>query len=118
MLTLVYYSLLTSSLFYLGSRAKITAPIWSRYPPALTSFMDCAACVGFWWGLILALVIGDGRELVIAGLVPPNRIEWQLRVTTAVQIGLCTLVLTPIVAGFMQRGFDSLGTVVTEEPTE
>ena len=106
---LVLYALLTPALFYLGSRAVITAPIWNRYPPRVATFMDCPACVGFWWGLLIALTLGRSARADFLGLDP---LAWP----TAIIAGLCAIVWTPIVAGFMQRGFDSLGSAV--EPHE
>jgi hypothetical protein len=96
------YAILSAALFYLGSRALITESVWRLYPARVARFMDCPACVGFWWGLIGHLVIG--RELgVDIGPLPAQH------VATPVIVGLCTLVLTPIVAGLMQHGLDLVG---------
>lgn len=108
MLNLLLYVLLSSALFYLGSRALITRSLWSRYPAGFASFMDCSACTGFWYGFLAALTLGRYQNLSVfelsggAWLTPPI-------------VGLCTLVLTPIVAGLMQRGLDSLGTIAPDD---
>lgn len=105
MMTLLLYTLLSSAFFYLGSRALVTRWLWSRYPASFAIFADCAACTGFWFGLILALTLGRHQNLSVfelsadAWLTPPI-------------VGLCMLVLTPIAAGLMQRGLDSLGSAV------
>jgi hypothetical protein len=102
--SLILYSLLTSAAFYLGSRAKITQPIWSRYPPAFARFMDCAACTGFWYGLVFGALLG--AYLPIGGIP----MGWYVLV-----VAMCSIVTTPIVAGFMQAGFERLGSAVPDE---
>ena len=102
MYTFILFSLISAALFYLGARALITSWLWSRYPAKLTTFMDCAACTGFWWGVGLALVHPFGMSYLGADLH-----RWW----APVFVGLCSLVMTPIAAGFMQRGLDALGHV-------
>jgi len=111
MSSIVLYPLLSTALFYLGSRAMITQWLWSRYPPRLARFADCSACTGFWWGLILALVLGRHEHLNLLELDAED--FW-----TPIVAGLCSMVWTPIVAGVMQRGFDSVGSAVADPPTE
>jgi hypothetical protein len=96
-MTLIIYSLLCAAMFYLGSRAKITDWLWSRYPRKLAGFMDCAACTGFWWGVVWSVVL----PFDISGL------GWMAPGVT----GLCMVVLTPIAAGLMQVALDHLGSV-------
>jgi len=108
MMTLLLYTLLSSALFYLGSRALVTRWLWSRYPAWLVGFMDCAACTGFWYGFFAALTLGRHEGLAVLGLAAD---AW----LTPPIVGLCTLVLTPIGAGLMQRGLDSLGSVVLSD---
>jgi hypothetical protein len=103
--SLLVYSLLTSSLYYLGSRATITTFLWSKYPPALARFMDCAACAGTWFGFGLGLVLLLGRKLSLPGL-PGD--AWY----SPFLVGLCSMVWTPIIAGLMQQGFEQLGSAV------
>jgi hypothetical protein len=97
--------LLSTALFYLGSRAKITSWLWSQYPPGLARFMDCSACTGFWWGLLLSAQLDLTVSLTSLpmpfGLVGPF---------APFMVGLVSLVLTPIVAGWMQRGLENVGT--------
>jgi hypothetical protein len=103
---LIVYALLTSSAFYLGSRAVITSWLWGRYPKRLARFMDCAACSGAWYGAgfsYLANVLGYPSSGPLA--------EWW----SPILVGLCSIVWTPIVAGLMQAGFERLGTVVDDD---
>jgi hypothetical protein len=106
-LTLLIYSLLTASAFYLGSRAKVTEWVWTKYPPAFARFMDCAACSGAWYGLIAALLLRD--------FLPTTGIRQEVE---PIVIGLCSVVWTPVVAGLMQAGFERLGSAVAEEVTD
>jgi len=108
---ILIYALLTSSAFYLGSRAVITRPIWSRYPRWLASFMDCAACSGFWYGLgfsLLARSLGPFGPNSLVGPFGPS-------ILGSVLTGLCATVWTPIMAGYMQLGFEHLGSAVEED---
>jgi hypothetical protein len=107
MQTLILYALLTSSMFYLGSRAVVTRFLWSRYPAGFAAFMDCSACSGTWYGLVVAFTGGYVFHLSFMGL--PGE-SW----ATAAIVALCSMTWTPIVAGFMQRGFDTLGSAVSE----
>lgn len=102
---MIILALLTTSAFYLGSRAVVTEFLWSRYPVRFARFMDCAACSGFWYGLIAGAALGPTMEL------PPTL----NLVYGPVLIGLCSIVWTPIVAGVMQRGFEQLGAVIPPE---
>ena len=103
-MALLLYAFLTSAAFYLLSRALITKWLWSLYPKPLAHFMDCAACTGFWYGLIAAFVIGRHLHMTVFDLDP---FHW----STPILVGLCSIVWTPITAGLMQRGLDSLGTI-------
>jgi hypothetical protein len=106
---LFVYSLLTSALFYLGSRAKITQVLWSKYPPWLASWADCAACSGAWYGFAVGLVASNsGADL------PRILTQWW----SPLIVGLCSIVWTPIVAGFMQAGFERLGTTIAEDDAQ
>lgn len=105
---ILLYALLSAAMFYLGSRAKITEAIWSLYPQSFARFMDCAACTGFWWGLIWHVVIGARFEIDL-GPMPAGH------VATPLIAGLCTLVLTPIVAAMMHYGLAVLGSAVPAE---
>jgi hypothetical protein len=103
--SLLIYALLTPSLFYLGSRAVITSWLWSRYPPKLAKFMDCSACSGFWYGVLVSAVLRLPVP-VYSGL----RSEF-----IPLLVGLCAIVWTPIVGGIMQAGFERLGSVIGED---
>lgn len=106
MLVLLLYPLLTAALFYLGSRAKITGWLWRRYPPAIASFMDCAACVGFWHGFLVECTFGRVKDLLNIEAAEPLAV-----LNAAIVTGLCTLVLTPIVAFHMDAALLGLGTI-------
>lgn len=100
------YPLITAALFYLGSRAKITEAIWSRYPAPFARFMDCAACTGFWYGVIVQFIAGLGpRHLGFLGFEASDPM-------TPIIVGLCSLVWTPVFAALMMLGLDHLGTAV------
>ena len=103
---ILIYALLTSSAFYLGSRATITRPIWSRYPKWLASFMDCASCSGAWFGFGVGL---------LAPMTELPSSPFGTSILGAVFTGLCSIVWTPIVAGYMQLGFEHLGSAVDED---
>jgi hypothetical protein len=106
-------ALLTSAMFYLGSRAVVTSWLWGRYPPRLARFMDCAACSGFWYGLIV------GAGILAANNWSEARIpELLTQPWSPLVIAVCSMVWTPIVAGYMQTGFERLGSAVAEDEDE
>lgn len=109
--TLTLYALCTASLFYLGSRALITSFLWSRYPRQLASFMDCSACSGTWYGGLVGYVGGYHLGLPFLGLPGDSP-------ATVAAVALCSMAWTPIVAGFVQRGFDALGSAVDSDEPE
>ena len=90
MTTAVLYALTTTALYYGATWARLTEFVWSRYPKWLSSFMECGACSGFYWGVILGLS-GLGTGLPFLGL-PAN--AWY----TPIFVGLCAAVWTPILA--------------------
>ena len=100
--TIAICALLSAAFYYLGSRAVITSWLWSRYPPRLAKFMDCAACSGFWYGVLTYDVMIATRYIEGSFLA-------------SLGTGLCTLVTTPILGGLMQWGFDTLGSVVPDD---
>jgi len=106
MQTLALIVLLSAAFFYLGSRAKITGWLWSRYPPNFAAFMDCAACTGFWYGLAISVVLDVHYGFALPFGLP------SLELLSHVALGLLSLVLTPIAAGIMQWGLDTLGVAV------
>lgn len=106
-MTVLLYPLLTAALYYLGSRAKITEWLWTRYSTGFASIMDCAACTGFWYGLCVESAFGcfrDAMDLATTDYV---------RMTVAAWVaGLCSIVWTPIVAALMQHSLTVLGSAV------
>lgn len=103
---LIIYALLTSAMFYLGSRALITKWVWSRYPKWLARWADCSACSGAWYGLAVGIL---GTQLLSN---PPGILaeRW-----SPIVVMLCSIVWTPIVSGYMQRGFEMLGSAIRED---
>lgn len=83
----------TAALFYLGARAMITQWLWSRYPAWLDSLTSCAACVGFWWGMITA-GIGYIADVPFIGSTSP----WVIPIA-----GLMSMWWTPRLAAVMER---------------
>ena len=104
-MSVFFYPILTAALFYLGSRAKITWWLHSRYSPGFLAFMDCSACTGFWYGAILAQTLGRASPVTI-GAVP---IATPVGTLT---VALCSLVLTPMVAALHHLALEALGSVV------
>jgi len=88
-------------MFYVGSRAVITHWLWSRYPKQFARFMDCAACAGFWYGILVASTLD---------LRPIHPTRW----INTILVGLAMTVLTPVVAGIMQAGLERLGSAVDD----
>lgn len=99
MLMLVLYAMLATSFWYLGSRALVTRALWTRYPRWLATFMDCPACTGFWWGLILALTARFTTWLPSTGFHP-------------IFVGIACIFLVAVGAGIMQRALFEAGTVI------
>jgi hypothetical protein len=101
---LIFYSLLSAAMFYLGSRALVTKYIWSAYPPWFARLMDCSACTGFWWGILWSIWLPPS-------VIYPEIDGFARGPAIPIVIGLCMIALTPIVAGFMQSGLDMLGQI-------
>lgn len=96
--------LLSTTLYYLGSRAMITSFLWSRYPLAFARFMDCPACSGFWYGWIIATsFVLVGRDLPFALAADPLSIFI---------CGLVSITLTPIGAAVLTHALAVNGSVV------
>lgn len=105
---LILYALLTTAAYYLGSRARVTSWLWSRYPPGFGRFMDCAACSGTWFGFGFGVALAWGVGVSPLG-IPSD--EWY----TPFLIGMGSMVWTPILAGLMQLGFQWNGSAFEEE---
>ena len=108
MQALILYALCSSSLFYLGSRARITSWLWTRYPLRFAVFMDCPACAGTWYGFGLAAIGGYGFDLPFLGLPGAHP-------ATVLIAGLVSMTTTPLVAGLMQRALEAAGHAVSME---
>jgi hypothetical protein len=87
---------LTVALYYLGAHATITAFIHTRYPEWLRGFMECPACVGFWYGLFVGALWTFVTQLPFGG-IPANSFYAPLA------IALCAMVWTPLLASLHLR---------------
>jgi hypothetical protein len=94
--------LLTTGLYYLGAWAKITEPMWSRYPQRLVPFMECAACTGMWYGIAVGLA-GWYLGLPFLGLSSQQQAPLY-----ACVVGLCSMVWTPPAAWLLLRALHEL----------
>ncbi len=103
-MSLLLLWLLSTSCYYLGSRATVTHFLWSRYPTAFGRFMDCPACSGFWYGaaIAVAFVLCD-RSLPFELTSDPLSI---------IVCGLASIVLTPIGAAILTRALAENGSAV------
>ena len=110
MMPLALYSLLTTALYYLFSRAMITKSLWSRYPAWLDYYTSCAACSGFLYGVAVAFAIGWTQNLPFLGL---DGRFW----ATPIVVGLGSLVWTPILADFHVRALLQLGVADPQSDT-
>lgn len=91
MTLLILLTLLTTSLYYLGGHAKITQPIWSRYPKWLDDYMLCPWCTGFAFGTLLGIfAFAKGYSFIPWDAGDP---------ITPLFTGAISIVLTPIGAG-------------------
>lgn len=108
MMTLLLYALCTTALYYLGSRARVSSWLWSRYPPKFARFMDCSACSGFWYGALTAATLGRSLDLRL-GALPADSI-WTVSVAA-----LGSMIWTPILANAHQQALMALGTAVPED---
>lgn len=101
MTTVLLYALVTTTLYYLGSRAQITRVLWSRYPPWLDRLALCAACSGWWYGLAIGCW-GYWRQVPF-GPLPGDRVD------TVIGIGLASAAWTAILAAIHVRALTELG---------
>lgn len=108
MTALLVYSLLTSALYYLLARAEISRFLWSRYPAKLDHFMTCAACSGFWYGVLVSVVLGHFGGFHFPELPDDGY-------TAHVIVGLCSIVWTPVVSWLHLAALDRLGSTGSAE---
>lgn len=95
-------ALLPTALWYLGSSAVITHWLWSRYPKWLDKLMYCAACSGFWFGVVISAGFSAVRE---------HPYPWY----TAPLWGLVVLVTNPLVSALHKMALDRLGHPMEED---
>lgn len=104
MYSLILMSLLSSAFYYLGSRAAITQWLWSRYPKPFARFMDCPACSGFWYGVLIAIAfVLCKRDLPLDLTSDPLSI---------VVCGWISIFLTPIGAAVLAEALHANGSAV------
>lgn len=92
------WPLITSALYYVISRAKITEPLWTRLPIGVDYFFNCAACSGFWYGAICGL-LGKLTNTPFVG----STAWWTIPV-----VALAAVVWTPIIANLHDRAMHEL----------
>lgn len=93
------YALATPALYHLGARAKLTQAIWSRWEDTgFGRFMNCAACSGFWYGLIVATI-----GYVLGWTFFGSHAWW-----TIPTVGTCGIVTTPLLAAAHERALHQL----------
>lgn len=99
---------ITTALFYLGSRAIVTSWLWSRYPKWLAYWADCAACSGTAYGA-LAII---GAHITDTWVLP---VPWGLG---ACILGpLLGMIGTPLLAYLHQEALIRLGSATEPEET-
>mgnify|MGYP001577680378 CR=1 FL=1 len=99
-MTALLYPMVTVALWYLGSQAVITRPLWSRYPQSVDAFMSCSACSGVWLGGLVG-GLGAWQRWPFLGL--PGR-----EPLTVALVAVCSLVWTPLLAALLVRALVSL----------
>lgn len=98
---------LPAAFWYLGSRAIITRWLWSIYPTAFARFMDCAACVGFWWGaVIMAFSLWWGSNIPCFASGNPAQV---------LVAGWISMITTPLVASLHDLALTQLGSAVDDD---
>ena len=106
MIGLLLHVLVTTALFYLGSRAQVTRWLWSRYPRPIAYIADCAACSGFWYGVCVALA----AHAAGVGTLP---VPWG---PAAIVVGACAgMIGTPMLAYLHQEAMFRLGSAIEPE---
>lgn len=93
--------MLTTAAYYLLARAEITRFLWSRYSPRVDRFMACAACTGFWYGLVVSC-LGWAWQWEMLGLPARSYL-------TPPIVGLCSMIWTPVVSWIHLEAHTRLG---------
>ena len=102
---LLLHVLVTTALFYVGSRAEVSRGLWSRYPRWLARWADCAACSGFWYGLAATAAAWAANAQILPVSGPA---AWVVG-PVAGMIG------TPMLAYLHQEAIIRLGSAVAED---
>ncbi|KKN61339.1 hypothetical protein LCGC14_0522710 [marine sediment metagenome] len=99
--TVVLYITISTALYYLLARAKITQWLWSRFPAWLEYWTLCAACSGTFYCAGAAVVLGRHYDLPLLGFAGDH----PLAIVVAGALGM---VFTPIVAYLQVLGWSNL----------
>ncbi len=99
--TLILYPLLCGAAWYLGSYAKITAPVHTRLPGWLQSYLTCPACSGTLYGFLVAVVLGRGYGLPFLGLSGDEGLM-------PILVAGCSMIWTPVVGAVLMRAMTSI----------
>lgn len=119
MYAFVFCVLLSNTLYYLGSQAKITEFMWSRFPTWLDSYMQCSACSGFLYGVLTGWLFVIGLKMSYLNLGT----DWY----TPLVVGAVSITTTPLMAYLHISALRRLGSpwdmaapteVATSEPAE
>jgi len=104
--TWILILVLPAAFWYLGARAEVTRFLWTRYPPSIAKFMDCAACSGAWYGASLGLS-GYFLGFSLPFIQPTDPL-------TPAVTGLVTMLTTPMIAALHIKALEFLGTAVDD----
>jgi hypothetical protein len=106
---IVLYPILTAVTFYLLSRAVIMQPIHALIAAIrLAHVADCAACSGFWYGLVFG-ASGAVLHVPFLGLTA----TWQLYAVVPL-IGFMSIWWTPLFAALQDKAMEQLGRTVPD----
>jgi len=94
--------------YYLLARAKLTRPLWLRYPAWLDAWATCAACSGTWIGAGTVYATGKTLGWSFASL-PPASLQG------VILGGLVACYTTPLLA--LVHTY-ALATLTPAEPTD
>lgn len=111
MMLIAFEAFVAAALYYLFAKAVVTEWLWSWYEdrfPRFGEFMSCAACTGFWYGLLLH--VGAQGVFELSLLADPVSEFYIVQVfAEAILVGLFTMVSTPLLAAAHDRALRYLG---------
>lgn len=92
----ILLGVIVTAIYYLVNYATITKWLWSRYPRRLWPLVNCAACSGFWIGMIVCIGLQE------TGLWARGFIQIPIA-------GLATMWSTPILIYAMLAALQAVG---------